>query len=217
MASEKVTALVEEVKGLTVLELSELVHTLEEVFGVSAAAAVAGVYDGIRLENVGEDDASLVGELAHLSAERSDGDGAVEPERIPDGNHGFSEIEFSGIVAGDRLKIRRRIFDAEERNVVDLVIRHDVGVVSLAVGQRDHDARRPVHDVRVCDHEPRFIYDETTSEGVGFLLFLSVDEFVEHVLVGAVVDIPRHDPFRADIDHGGHDSFNGFDYFVAAS
>ncbi|MDD6200871.1 MAG: 50S ribosomal protein L7/L12 [Firmicutes bacterium] len=43
MASEKVTALVEEVKTLTVLELSELVHTLEEVFGVSAAAAaVAG-------------------------------------------------------------------------------------------------------------------------------------------------------------------------------
>ena len=39
MATEKVTALVEEVKGLTVLELSELVHTLEEVFGVSAAAA----------------------------------------------------------------------------------------------------------------------------------------------------------------------------------
>ena len=43
MASEKITALIEEVKGLTVLELSELVHTLEEVFGVSAAAAaVAG-------------------------------------------------------------------------------------------------------------------------------------------------------------------------------
>ena len=39
MATEKVMNLVEEVKGLTVLELSELVHTLEEVFGVSAAAA----------------------------------------------------------------------------------------------------------------------------------------------------------------------------------
>ena len=39
MASEKITALVEEVKTLTVLELSELVHELEEVFGVSAAAA----------------------------------------------------------------------------------------------------------------------------------------------------------------------------------
>ena len=39
MASEKITALVEQVKELTVLELSDLVHTLEEVFGVSAAAA----------------------------------------------------------------------------------------------------------------------------------------------------------------------------------
>ncbi len=39
MASEKITALVEEVKALSVLELSELVHTLEDVFGVSAAAA----------------------------------------------------------------------------------------------------------------------------------------------------------------------------------
>ena len=39
MASEKITALVAQVKELTVLELSELVHTLEEVFGVSAAAA----------------------------------------------------------------------------------------------------------------------------------------------------------------------------------
>ena len=41
MATEKVMNLVEEVKGLTVLELSELVKTLEEVFGVSAAAPVA--------------------------------------------------------------------------------------------------------------------------------------------------------------------------------
>ena len=41
MASEKITNLIEEVKQLTVLELSELVHALEEEFGVSAAAAVA--------------------------------------------------------------------------------------------------------------------------------------------------------------------------------
>ena len=41
MASEKVTAIVEEVKNLTVLELSELVSAIEEEFGVSAAAAVA--------------------------------------------------------------------------------------------------------------------------------------------------------------------------------
>ena len=41
MATEKITALIEEVKGLTVLELSELVHALEEEFGVSAAAMAA--------------------------------------------------------------------------------------------------------------------------------------------------------------------------------
>ena len=41
MASEKITAIIEELKGLTVLELSELVHAVEGEFGVSAAAAVA--------------------------------------------------------------------------------------------------------------------------------------------------------------------------------
>ena len=39
--SEKVTKLIEDVKALTVLELSELVKALEEEFGVSAAAPVA--------------------------------------------------------------------------------------------------------------------------------------------------------------------------------
>jgi len=39
MASEKINAMIEEVKSLTVLELAELVHALEETFGVSAAAA----------------------------------------------------------------------------------------------------------------------------------------------------------------------------------
>ena len=39
MASEKITAMIEEVKTLTVLELAELVHALEEELGVSAAAA----------------------------------------------------------------------------------------------------------------------------------------------------------------------------------
>ena len=41
MASEKVTAMIEEIKALSVLELSELVHALEETFGVSAAAVAA--------------------------------------------------------------------------------------------------------------------------------------------------------------------------------
>lgn len=41
MASEKINAMIEEIKALTVLELSELVHAVEDEFGVSAAAAVA--------------------------------------------------------------------------------------------------------------------------------------------------------------------------------
>ena len=46
MASEKITAIVEELKTLTVLELSELVKAVEDEFGVSAAAAVAAPTDG---------------------------------------------------------------------------------------------------------------------------------------------------------------------------
>ena len=48
MANEKITALVEEIKGLTILELNELVKAVEEEFGVSAAApvAVAGAVAG---------------------------------------------------------------------------------------------------------------------------------------------------------------------------
>ena len=41
MASEKIVKFVEEIKTLTVLELSELVKAIEEEFGVSAAAPVA--------------------------------------------------------------------------------------------------------------------------------------------------------------------------------
>lgn len=41
MASEKVTAMIEEIKVLSVAELAELVHAIEDAFGVSAAAAVA--------------------------------------------------------------------------------------------------------------------------------------------------------------------------------
>ena len=40
MASEKIMAIVKELKTLSVLELSELVHAVEDEFGVSAAAAV---------------------------------------------------------------------------------------------------------------------------------------------------------------------------------
>ena len=41
MASDKVKSLIEEIKALTVIELSDMVKELEEVFGVSAAAMAA--------------------------------------------------------------------------------------------------------------------------------------------------------------------------------
>ena len=46
MASEKITAMIEEVKSLTVLELNELEKALEEEFGVSAAAMAAPAAGG---------------------------------------------------------------------------------------------------------------------------------------------------------------------------
>ena len=54
MASEKITALVEQVKELTVVELAELVHELEEVFGVKAAAAAVAAPTGGAAEPVEE-------------------------------------------------------------------------------------------------------------------------------------------------------------------
>ena len=46
MASEKLPALIEQIKALTVIELSDLVHALEEEFGVSAAAMAAPAAGG---------------------------------------------------------------------------------------------------------------------------------------------------------------------------
>ena len=70
MASEKINALIEEVKALTVLELSDLVHALEEEFGVSAAAmaapAAAGAAAGAAVEEKTEFDVVL----AEIGAEK---------------------------------------------------------------------------------------------------------------------------------------------------
>ncbi|MBP3539938.1 MAG: 50S ribosomal protein L7/L12, partial [Oscillospiraceae bacterium] len=52
--SEKITAMIEEIKGLSVLELSELVHALEDTFGVSAAAVAAPAAGGAAAAPVEE-------------------------------------------------------------------------------------------------------------------------------------------------------------------
>ena len=61
MASEKITALIEEVKALTVLELSELVKALEEEFGVSAAAKVIKAVREITGQGLAEAKATVEG------------------------------------------------------------------------------------------------------------------------------------------------------------
>ena len=46
MANEKITAILDEIKGLSILELAELVSAAEELFGVSAANITAGAAAG---------------------------------------------------------------------------------------------------------------------------------------------------------------------------
>ena len=54
MASEKITAIVEEIKGLSILELKELVKAVEEEFGVSAAPVAAVAVGGAAAPAVEE-------------------------------------------------------------------------------------------------------------------------------------------------------------------
>ena len=61
MASEKVTAMIEEIKAMSVLELSELVHEIEDVFGVSAAAMAAPAAGAAEAEEKTEFDVVLTG------------------------------------------------------------------------------------------------------------------------------------------------------------
>ena len=70
MASEKITAMIEELKTLTVLELSELVKAVEEEFGVSAAAAVAVAAPAAGAAAAAEEKTEFDVILAEAGAER---------------------------------------------------------------------------------------------------------------------------------------------------
>lgn len=95
MASEKITAIIEGLKGLTVLELADLVHAVEDEFGVSAAAAVAvaapGAGDGAAAaEEKTEFDVILKnpgsGKIAVIKAVReATGLGLKEAKAVVDG------------------------------------------------------------------------------------------------------------------------------------
>ena len=94
MASEKITAIIEELKGLTVLELADLVHAVEDEFGVSAAAAVAvaapGAGEAAAAEEKTEFDVILKspgsGKIAVIKAVReATGLGLKEAKAVVDG------------------------------------------------------------------------------------------------------------------------------------
>ena len=70
MASEKVTAMIEELKALSVLELSELVKAVEEEFGVSAAAAVAVAAPAAGGEGAAEEKTEFDVVLADVGANK---------------------------------------------------------------------------------------------------------------------------------------------------
>lgn len=70
MASEKITAIIEELKVLTVLELSELVHAVEEEFGVSAAAAVVAAGPAAEAGAAAEEKTEFDLELTEIGSEK---------------------------------------------------------------------------------------------------------------------------------------------------
>ncbi len=68
--SEKITAMIEEIKALSVLELSELVKAIEEEFGVSAAAPVAVVGAAAPGAAAAEEKTEFDVELTEAGAEK---------------------------------------------------------------------------------------------------------------------------------------------------
>ena len=72
MASEKITAIVEELKGLTLLELNELVKAVEEEFGVSAAPVAAVAVGGAAPAAAAEEKTEFDVILASFGAKKLD-------------------------------------------------------------------------------------------------------------------------------------------------
>ena len=107
MASEKVTALVEEVKGLTVLELSELVHTLEEVFGVSAAAAAVA--------------APAAGGAAEAAEEKTEFDVVLKEV----GGNKIADIKVVRAATGLGLKEAKELVDNAPKAVKEAISKED--------------------------------------------------------------------------------------------
>ena len=109
MASEKIAALIEEVKALTVIELSELVHALEEEFGVSAAAMAAPAAGGAAAP-AAEEKTEFDVVMTSFGAEK------IKVIKEVRGITGLGLAEAKGLVEGVPAKIKEGVSkeDAEE-------------------------------------------------------------------------------------------------------
>ena len=113
MASEKVTALIEEVKGLTVLELSELVHALEEAFGVSAAAAVAAA------PAAGAGDAAPAAQTEFDVVMNSAGANKIAVIKVVREITGLGLKEAKAMVDAAPAKIKEKVSEDEANSIAD--------------------------------------------------------------------------------------------------
>ena len=105
--SEKIANIIEEVKGLTVLELSELVKAIEEEFGVSAAAAVAV--------------AAPVGGAAPAASEKSEFDVVLKEA----GANKLAVIKVVREVTGLGLKEAKALVDGAPNTLKEAVSKED--------------------------------------------------------------------------------------------
>ena len=100
--SEKITAMIEEIKGLSVLELSELVHALEDTFGVSAAAVAAPAAGGAAAAPV-EEKTEFDVVMTSFGAEK------IKVIKEVRGITGLGLAEAKGLVEGVPAKIKEGI------------------------------------------------------------------------------------------------------------
>ena len=109
MASEKVTALIEEVKNLSVLELADLVHALEDAFGVSAAAVAAPAAGAAAAAPVEETEFDVV--MTDFGAEK------IKVIKEVRGMLGLGLAEAKALVEGVPAKIKEAVSKEEAEEI----------------------------------------------------------------------------------------------------
>ena len=116
MASEKIAALIEEIKALTVIELSDLVHALEDVFGVSAAAMAAPAGGGAAVAEAAEEQTEFDVVMTSFGAEK------VKVIKEVRAITGLGLAEAKALVEGVPAKIKEGINKDEANELKDKLV-----------------------------------------------------------------------------------------------